>query len=68
MDEKLLTLRELRLRLAGHGCPFVAPPAPVTVRGWIAKGLKTHKYPGGKRKHFLLSEVLAFLKEHGEAK
>lgn len=29
-------------------------------------GLKYHILPGGNRKHYYLSEVLAFLKEHME--
>lgn len=65
-SEKLLKLRELRIALAGPGCPFKTPPAPATIRGWIPKGLKYHLVPGGVRRHFLLSEVLAFLREHME--
>ena len=66
MSEKLLNLRELRIALAGPGCPFKTPPAPATIRGWIPLGLKYHLLPGGARKHFHLSEVLAFLREHTE--
>jgi len=61
MSEKLLTLRELRIALAGPGCPFTNPPEPGAIRGWIKRGLKHHILPGGKRKRFYLSEVLAFL-------
>jgi len=68
VEEKLLTLRELSIRLAGPGCPFTTPPAPATIRGWIDTGLKTHVLPGGKRKLYLLSEVLAFLREKREGR
>jgi hypothetical protein len=66
MSEKLLTLRELRIALVGAGCPFTIPPAPHTIRGWTKRGLKHHVLPGGNRKHFKLSEVLAFLRENTE--
>jgi hypothetical protein len=66
VSEKLLTLRELRIALVGAGCPFSTPPAPSTIRGWHAKGLKFHILPGGSRKLYRLSEVLAFLREHTE--
>lgn len=66
MSEKLLNLRELRIALVGPGCPFKDPPAPEAIREWIKRGLKYHRLPGGKRKHFYLSEVLAFLAEHME--
>ncbi len=63
--EKLLTLRELRIALVGPGCPFTTPPAAQTIRCWVEKhGLKVHILPGGRRKHFRLSEVLAFLRNN----
>ncbi len=65
-EEKLLTLRELRIALVGPGCPFHTPPAPATIRGWLEQGLKHHVLPGGARKRYRLSEVLAFLREHTE--
>lgn len=64
-SEKLLTLRELRIALVGPGCPFTTPPAAATIRRWWKKhGLKFHVLPGGRRKHFRLSEVLAFLRDN----
>jgi len=66
VSEKLLTLRELRIALAGPGSPFKTPPAPSTIRGWHAKGLKYHVLPGGSRKHYYLSEVLSFLSANME--
>lgn len=63
MAEKLLKLKELRIRLAGPEGLFHEPPAPATIREWERLGLKTHLLPGGKRKLYLFSEVLAFLKE-----
>ncbi len=67
MDEKLLTLQELRIALVGPGCPFRTPPARATVRSWWKlHGLKFHIIPGGRRKHFKLSEVLGFLREQPE--
>ena len=66
MEEKLLNLRELRIALAGPGCPFSTPPAPGTIREWVRLGLKAHTLPGGRRRYFLLSDVLAFLVQHRE--
>lgn len=64
MDEKLLNLRELRIALVGAGCPFSTPPAPSAIREWVRLGLRTHTLPGGRRRYFLLSEVLAFIRRH----
>jgi len=66
MAEKLLEMKELRIALVGPGGPFKTPPAPAMIRGWIPMGLKYHRLPGGKRRHFLLSEVMDFLSKHTE--
>jgi len=66
VEEKLLKLRELRIALAGPGCPFSTPPAPGTIREWVRLGLKTHTLPGRRRRQYLLSDVLAFLKQPRE--
>ncbi len=67
MAEKLLKARELRIALAGPGCPLNTPPSAEMLRSWWKiHGLKYHLLPGGKRKHFLLSEAVAFLRANPE--
>ena len=62
MEEKLLNQKELRIALVGHGAPFMTPPTPRTIRGWVDGGLKTVPVPGRVRPFYRLSDVLAFLK------
>jgi hypothetical protein len=68
MEDKLLTLKELRIALVGPECPFGVPPAASTIRLWTSAGMETFVLPDGKRKHYKVSTTLEFLRKRGVIK